>query len=327
MNTSLRVADLAQELGANRHELVALINGLELGFSVDNPATKLTSLEVVLVKRAMGLDINPLDGVWRRVSSELRGREVRSSETHIVVHNGTWRSYSPGQVFFDDDPHPARPFELAWTEEFVSARISVDFGDPKKFRGLTRLRDEHLEIRWGSVLGQFPERMSDPAGVLTVYVRESAPEVCARVSDRPEVHHRPRLRHPKLGEFRFLANVNTWESETEFEGERVRIYVDGEVEMGGLRLEQCARRLKRLDVGAAKRHAASHLLQTHNRHWRERGTIDAVAFVAYLTISSISFAEDETMSLHFDDGNLFWGHDVYVVLDEHLIPTDARFQG
>lgn len=81
-------------------------------------------------------------------------------------------------------------------------------------------------------------------------------------------------------------------------------------------------------VARAKKHMATDGLAVHNDGYREptERALTADEFAARLTLMSITL-EEETSLLHFDDGDLFWGHYVWVVCDRDGAPRSTGFAG
>lgn len=81
-------------------------------------------------------------------------------------------------------------------------------------------------------------------------------------------------------------------------------------------------------VAAAKEHMARDGLVVHNDGYREptERPLTAAEFAARLTLTSVELDEDESR-LHFDDGDLFWGHCVWVVCDRDGAPRTTGMSG
>jgi hypothetical protein len=81
-----------------------------------------------------------------------------------------------------------------------------------------------------------------------------------------------------------------------------------------------------------KGYVADDLLAIHNSNWREytqdgrdvvTPVIDRATFVSRLVPHSISVSDPSGGEVWFEDGGLFWGHDLRVDLDERGDPTDC----
>lgn len=69
--------------------------------------------------------------------------------------------------------------------------------------------------------------------------------------------------------------------------------------------------------GRLKRHAAKHLLKLKNKAWREDGgkPITSKVFAKRLKLQNWLTRADRSMEFSFDDGDLFFGHEIVVSVD------------
>ena len=76
-----------------------------------------------------------------------------------------------------------------------------------------------------------------------------------------------------------------------------------------------------------REHAADGLLELHNENWCEGTPISRPEFVSRLTIEAIFVDFDGSVSVCYDDGDLFWGHFVHVNLGADLKHEYSEFVG
>ncbi|MBY0460780.1 MAG: DUF2262 domain-containing protein, partial [Gemmataceae bacterium] len=78
---------------------------------------------------------------------------------------------------------------------------------------------------------------------------------------------------------------------------------------------------------AARRYAASELLDTHNDGWNDGDPISARTFASRMTLETASLQSDGGAALYYRDGDLFWGHCIIVTVNADRAFTDATFAG
>ena len=79
----------------------------------------------------------------------------------------------------------------------------------------------------------------------------------------------------------------------------------------------------------AKEYAAKRLLQIKNETWIEDGeeplTIDR--FKQQMTLESVSIDPNGEVSLHYNDGDLFWGHSIVAIVNCENRFMNAEIEG
>lgn len=133
------------------------------------------------------------------------------------------------------------------------------------------------------------------------------------------------LRDPELGVLHFHADLGWWAGDFPG-GEDAALYVDGTEEVAPQWRQQVRATVRAVRgmIAEAKEFAALHLLDLHNERWNEGDTpLGHDAFVAAITLSSVALRGNGTVSVYFDDGDLFDGQPVLVSLDRDLVPSDA----
>ena len=69
----------------------------------------------------------------------------------------------------------------------------------------------------------------------------------------------------------------------------------------------------------AKQYAVDKLLDLKNQTWLEKNEmlVTSEEFKSRLSLESLVFSPDKTVSFYFDDGDLFFGHQLEVLMDEN----------
>lgn len=82
-------------------------------------------------------------------------------------------------------------------------------------------------------------------------------------------------------------------------------------------------------IRRAKAHAANRLLALKNDTWEEEDgrMIDQSEFESRITIASITVEHHGMLVLYFDDGGLFFGHDILVTESAEGVLSRAEIQG
>lgn len=84
--------------------------------------------------------------------------------------------------------------------------------------------------------------------------------------------------------------------------------------------------LAELDVLAG--YAADKLLPVHNDgDWCDGKPIAKEQFVARMSLTSVGISQDGEAEICFDDGDLFWGHAIFVSTDTEGRPEHAELFG
>lgn len=278
--------------------------------------------------------MNPWLGVWRRIGIRSEGF------THLVIERDQLWEVWPRRVFTEGDPGPERKYVVRGTGP--TWEIDIE-GRQGNVAGLLAFDGDRLRITLG-IDDRRPAHLDDVVrgSRFDVYERETDEATRARLATPP-----PRVapvvrRHSRLGELTFVHDIAWWSG-------RVKAGVfpnlgDGSFEIS-VALEQdgddedldaAVRRIERIDLAAVLAKASADLLDIHNTGWRawsdghedhEGPVLDAAQFEARLTLRAVTVESGGAVSLWFDDGDLFWGHDVRVELDQDLVPLEAVFEG
>lgn len=121
----------------------------------------------------------------------------------------------------------------------------------------------------------------------------------------------------RFGDLVLDRRINWFEGETEWNGTAVEVKFPAEKEHP---LKESIETAEKLWMNHQKwtkmveDAAVGDLLETKNEAWLEEGEneITASQFVARMTLTSISLARDGGFEFSFDDGDLFWGHEISV---------------
>ena len=94
-------------------------------------------------------------------------------------------------------------------------------------------------------------------------------------------------------------------------------------------LEQARQSLKHLQSEdlAFRRFAADTLLALHNEEWNDGPPTDGETFAGRMTLTEFAAYEDGRAEISYDDGDLFWGHTIFVSVDANGAFQDAGING
>lgn len=312
---SVRVYELAQKLGLNKHSLLNDIRDLELPFEVSSPTSSLSFLESLAVQKALDIPTFPLVGAWELQPDPRPGRF--SSHTHLVFDEQYAWYHDPGRVVYEDRLS-LKPYSAEFDDAFVMARIVIE--EPR-FCGIAKLGESTLEIRWGAVAGEFPKIFEDSHGSFSRYVFVAEP---GPLADRPVPEPHPTRQHPALGELKFDQNLNWWEADVQFSGSPIHVSIEGSANVSDEVFDRASALLESLNVEELTATAATKLLKLHNESWRDNEEdLDAIGFQKSLTPASFVAGETGDAMVYFDDGGLFHGHSVFVALNASGEIVDA----
>jgi hypothetical protein len=78
---------------------------------------------------------------------------------------------------------------------------------------------------------------------------------------------------------------------------------------------------------ALRQATADALLVLHNDTWNEQEEINTQEFMRRMNLEAITFYEDGTSELFYNDGDLFWGHCIVLSLNNQGQFQDATIAG
>jgi hypothetical protein len=143
----------------------------------------------------------------------------------------------------------------------------------------------------------------------------------------PRVHD-----HPVLGPVGFDPSLFCWQTRSEVplgDADRVEVAVavDGDEDIPVERLDEVAAIVRRLDPQALRGAVAEQYLELYNDTWRQDGDeLDHREFVARIRPTFVDVDLD-TIQVYFDDGELFGGHSIVLMLDTDLQVLDVKLAG
>lgn len=267
--------------------------------------------------------MDELQGVWRVQGVRLRGGEVYTQQTHLVVDGSSWREVWD-RVLYADEPRPETTFAVDGEHlQLATTWHQPDGSAHGPFRGTWAYELDGDVLRTCSAGYELvPARVDELEGTVTTYERVRDAEEIARIAAPPVIRDKPTRQHPELGELRWDANLGWYKT------------ADGEIALAvamDAPLDAHAARALALRADAARlaEAAADELLDTHNASWREPGEPAETrgGFAARLALQGITVYADRNAEVYFEDGGLFWGHIVVVSVDADGQPTGADIAG
>lgn len=134
-----------------------------------------------------------------------------------------------------------------------------------------------------------------------------------------------------LGQLVWDDLAECWEGRREFApGRTIPVSVapddDAALETVLARARRAFQRLQQSEPSL--RQAASEvLLDLCNEEWNEGEAVSNAAFVSRMTVKEVTIESDGCAALVYDDGNLFWGHSIWVEVDEAGVFQGASIAG
>lgn len=267
-------------------------------------------------------------GVWRLRSLTMGGQKVFTSQTHLVVRKDVLWEVSPDETYYEGESGPESRYRFQWKGR--EGRLQVLQAPRRPFCAIVRVARNELRVRWGGVLGQFPESFDEDYGQLGVFEREKDAKKVAELSTPPSRTKRKKRRHRVLGELAYDDDLSWWIGKVKWGTKKdVIVHVSAPLECKDAVFDRVAERLKSVRERDVKAYAATKLLDLKNENWLTDGEkpVTAAKFRAKLSPESFSVDEKGRVSVCFEDGDLFWGHVVLVELDTKLRPVDAEIAG
>ncbi len=274
-------------------------------------------------------DLAGLQGLWRVVEIVSELSPVYSSTTHWQFSGGRVKQITPSLVDGGQwaalalDPITT-PKRLTSTYEFTDRRGAVT---ARAYRHLYELSGDTLRVCTSTVLGEWPAAISDRDYMVTTCVRDLGPPPAVKLASNT-----PPVDDAVLGRVAFDDNSGEWEAWTELRpGHEIGLTCDAEDRSGAAgRMRTVVRWLVAGDR-AARRYAAAELLDLYNDVWAgnsddadtESGPGTPAGFARRLTLDDVHIADSGSLSLWYDDGDLFRGHVVVVQVDADGNFTDA----
>jgi len=138
--------------------------------------------------------------------------------------------------------------------------------------------------------------------------------------------------HPVLGTFAFDSSMDCWQTQSTVplggtDQVVLSLSVNGDTDVPAERFDDAARILRRLDPRTLRRIVAEHYLELYNDIWcQDDEDLDHDGFCARITPTSIDIDEDG-VQIYFDDGGLFLGHSILMLLDMELQLAEIKLAG
>jgi uncharacterized protein (TIGR03067 family) len=278
----------------------------------------------------MGDDRKTLQGLWRVVSMVKRGSEVYSSNTHYLFDGDRVKAITPSLVdggrwsTFDLDPtsDPKRFTMISEIEGRDGPFQRVD-------RWLYEVTGDQLRLCWPSVFGKYPDLVSDTDHAVITLARDHGP-----LPQTKQASNRATIEDPVLGLIVWDDDLNYWKAKAALDAGSsfdVTISTDEATDpfSNEAAIAMAARDLvdwlRDNDI-AARRFAASHLLQLHNDTWNQGRPITADEFTERMQLQSANL-DSGGVELFYDDGDLFWGHSISISLGSERDFIDATIAG
>lgn len=138
------------------------------------------------------------------------------------------------------------------------------------------------------------------------------------------------MRHPVLGTVTFNPAMLWWEATSPVPlgiTDQVSLTVSG-LDVPAPQLDEVAALLHRLDPPHLRALVASELLDLYNDTWRQADApaLDHAGFTARIRPAGVDISED-CVEVFFDDGALFGGHSIVLLLDLDLQVIDIKLAG
>ncbi|MGV3611343.1 MAG: DUF2262 domain-containing protein [Fluviicola sp.] len=271
-------------------------------------------------------------GVWKLISITNSGREVHTSSTHLIIHPELLWEFVPGKIYYEGDKIGST-YSLIQKDGIGLLKVETDWD--KCFCYFVVVNGNSLRMKLGSVFGDFPRDNGDEPDDSNVYLyeRETDQELIAKLSSLPEKLPALTVEHPILGRLVYDANFDQWETTlTKSPFEQTLLTINDE--NAGWKDDHSffnftAELLDRLNLNEIKEFAATELLELKNECWLEEDEKELTRkdFADRLVqVEGITCYTSGSVSIVFDDNDLFWGHGITVEMDEHLNYLEAIMQ-
>lgn len=142
----------------------------------------------------------------------------------------------------------------------------------------------------------------------------------------------PDLTHPTLGLLRYNPEYNHYKGQITFQQRQVLIYIetDDRDNITSL-LDRADRCFCQLDIYAenAKDYAVWGLLEIKNQSWldEDEEPLTAEQFKTCMTLESLVISSDGGVQFYYNDGDLFWGHCILIIIDSSDRFVKAEISG
>jgi hypothetical protein len=148
------------------------------------------------------------------------------------------------------------------------------------------------------------------------------------MSERQRVHG-----HPVLGSVAFDPLMICWQTQSavplgDADEVVVALAVDSDLDIPVERLDEAAAIVRRLDPQTLRGAVAEQYLEVYNDTWRQDDDdeLDRDGFIARITPTIVDIDID-VIQIYFNDGGLFAGHSLVMLLDTDLQVLDVKLAG
>lgn len=272
-------------------------------------------------------DLDAIQGLWRVISYISRSGPVISSSTHYQFDGNRVKQITPSLVdggswaTFELDPD-ARPKRLTTTYEWPGKGGQVVTRVNREAYDLDR---DTLRLCFPNVWGEYPDTISDKKhSVVTLHRDNGPPPLTKQRSGKQPIND------PILGKLTWNDDFDHWDARVVIKpGLEVDCHLDPTDDQDE-RIMEAGRKFiawLRKKEPAARRYAASELLDTHNDNWNHGDPISARTFASRMTLETVSLRSDGDAGLYYHDGDLFWGHCIIVSVNADHEFKDATMAG
>ncbi len=276
------------------------------------------------------MNIDPeLEGLWQLTSDISDGRESYPEPWHYLFREGLYKEIVPDLV---DDGTLRCTYKTNVLTRSRQLEITLDYklpnGRSRRIvqRGVYEVAGDELRITFG-LDDEFPAGLTDafPYSVKT-YRRDLGP-----VPESRKPSGTPPINHDKLGRLVWDDNFASYSGMIAFNGHSVVLHLYPPDVMSTDRVVQRAMAIAKNDrhySDIITRYAVDGLLAVKNGSWLEGDQPEATRrdFTKSMTLESISVYDDGRVEFWHDDGGLFRGHSIQVVIDQgdRCTLTDIR---
>ena len=171
------------------------------------------------------------------------------------------------------------------------------------------------------MFGEYPDELSDVTHGIETLVRDPGPPPQTKRASGKKP-----LADPVLGTLTWNDNFDRWEAQLELRpGLTIRVHVTPDAGRDDAAAGATGRKfidwLRSHELDAC-RFAATKLLHVHNNSWNDDEPISAQTFMERMTLEAVGIDSEGSASLYYDDGDLFWGHCICV-----LVAPNREFAG
>ncbi len=268
----------------------------------------------------MKMNIDPeLEGLWQLASETSDGCETHPEPWHYLFCEGSYKEIVPELA---DDGSMQCSYKTNVSSSPRQLEIICDYnlshGRYRRIieRGVYEITGDELRITFG-LEEEFPATLTDafPYSVKT-YRRDPGPVPESRKpSGTPPIHH------DKLGILAWDDNLASYSGMIAFDGQSVNLHLYPPDAMSTDRVLQRAIAIANNDRHygeIVKQYAADGLLAVKNSSWLEGSEPKKtrLGFIKSMALESINVYDDGHVEFWHDDGGMFRGHSIQVVVDQ-----------